>query len=100
MTQERRENMHAALKLEAHQAKYEMDHVVLNEASARMNSLQDLVCSSAVDHGYVSSVDVMLKTPPFAERLAEAPRRILPRFESRPSLPLGARGALGQKTIL
>lgn len=90
MTEERRDKLQAALKLEAHKAKYQMDHVVLNPAKARMNSLRDLLCSLAVDHDYVSNVDLMLKTPPFAERLAEASRRIRPRYESGSSSSLAA----------
>ncbi|KAK1869401.1 hypothetical protein I4F81_011878 [Pyropia yezoensis] len=85
MTNERCDRLLSALKLEAHKAKYPLDHAVLSPAKARMSMLRDLLAALSADHGYESSVDVMLKTPPFAARLSEASRRIGPRYHSKPS---------------
>lgn len=86
MTKERCTRLLAALKLEAHKAKYPIDHAVLSPAKARMSMLRDLLASLSADHGYESNVDVMLKSPPFAARLSEASRRIGPRYHTKQSV--------------
>lgn len=86
MTPERCDRLQAALRLEAHKAKYPIDHVILTPVKARISTLREMISTLSADHGYESNVDVMLKTPPFAERLAEASRRIGPRYHTNPSV--------------
>lgn len=81
MTTERCDKLQAALKVEALKAKYELTHPILVPAKARMSTLRDLLHALVVDHGYASNVEEMLKTSPFRERLAEASKRIRPRYE-------------------
>lgn len=84
MTPDRCTKLHAALKLEAHKAKYVPEHPILVPAKARMSTLRDLLQTLVVDHDYPSNVDEMLKTSPSCERLAEASKRIRPRYEVTP----------------
>lgn len=82
MTAERCEKLPAALKLDAHKAKYQPSHPILVPAKARMSTLRDLLHALVVDHGYASNVEDMLKMSPFCERMDEASKRIRPRYEN------------------
>lgn len=90
MTKALSDKLQQGLRMEAHKAKYQPDHPILNPVKARMSTLRDLLHVLVVDHGYASNVDDMLKTPPFAERLAEASKRIRPRYETSPPSPVTA----------
>lgn len=93
MTPDRCTKLQAALKLEAHKAKYVPEHPILVPAKARMSTLRDLLQTLVVDHDYASNVDEMLKTSPFCERLAEASKRIRPRYDVTPPAPASSGGA-------
>lgn len=85
MTADRRLRLQAALQLEAHKAKFPLDHPVLIPAKARMSTLRDSLHTLVVDHGYASKVEEMLKKSSFRERMAEASRRVRPRYKTAPS---------------
>lgn len=87
MTKELCSKLQRGLQLEAHKAKYPPDHPILMPTKARMSTLRDMLHVLVVDHGYASNVEEMLRTPPFADRLLEASKRIRPRYHTTPPPP-------------
>lgn len=92
------DRLQAALKLKALKAKYQIDNPILTPAKARMSTLRGLLQTLVVEQGYASNVDEMLKTSPFRERLAEASRRIRPRYEAATPQSTAARAPTDVRT--
>lgn len=72
----------AAIKEAAVKLHYPQSHPILTPSKARMSHLRDMLGALASGHGHTSNVEEMLGTSPFAARLAEASKRISPRFFS------------------
>lgn len=81
LTAPQRQALHAAICKAAQDVNYALDHPILSPVKARMNAFRDLLCTLAVNNRIISNVDVMLKSEPFAGRMAEATKRIRPQYE-------------------